>query len=421
MPMTYMPMTHIPMTRALSEYPGYRYFFLIIGLMMAFSSATRAEIPGVQSWAYQLQNADPQEIAANATFDLIVMDQSLTGDAAGNYTPAEIAAISAAGKIPVCYLSIGEAEDYRWYWQPDWEANPPAWLGPENASWPGNYKVRFWDPEWQAIVFQNIRAIVDQGYGGLYLDIVDAYWYWSEENPENPQADRDMAEFVIAIGDSLRAHGGSTQLLIPQNGEFIVVEDDVEGSLAESYFRAIDGIGIEDVFFYGEMDENNPWNPDVDRLEVLADYREEGVTVLSVEYLTEQGLIDQYRQAARDAGFLPYASVRALDVLNNGMIAEPSGVPGAPEIRVLGAFPNPFNPRTEIGFHANRHETIGVRIFDARGNLVTDLGWRDYAPGDHAVTWAGRNTQGRMVSSGVYFYMVEGGRDFGVGKMVLLE
>ena len=195
----------------------------------------------------------------------------------------------------------------------------------------------------------------------------------------------------------------------------------MEGTLATSYFAAIDGIGIEDVFFYGEQDENNPWNPDADRLVVLADYRDQGVTVLSVEYLTEQTLIDQYRQAARDAGFLPYASVRALDVLAGGMGGGASGVPGAASFRVLGAYPNPFNPSTEICFHTDGSGPVGVRIFDARGRLVVDLGTRLYSSGDHAVTWNGRDQRGAGAPSGVYFYMVENRKNFGVGKMTLLE
>ena len=38
-----------------------------------------------------------------------------------------------------CYMSIGEAEDYRYYWEDDWAENSPAWLGGENPDWEGNY------------------------------------------------------------------------------------------------------------------------------------------------------------------------------------------------------------------------------------------------------------------------------------------
>ena len=48
-------------------------------------------------------------------------------------------------RIVLAYLSIGEAEDYRSYWQRDWSVSPPAWLGAENPDWPGNYAVNYWD------------------------------------------------------------------------------------------------------------------------------------------------------------------------------------------------------------------------------------------------------------------------------------
>jgi len=54
----------------------------------------------------------------------------------------------------------------------------PSWLDKENPDWPGNYKVRFWDSGWQAIIFQYLDKILAQGFDGVYLDLVDAYEYY---------------------------------------------------------------------------------------------------------------------------------------------------------------------------------------------------------------------------------------------------
>jgi cysteinyl-tRNA synthetase len=91
------------------------------------------------------------------------------------------------GKV-VAYLSIGEAERYRYYWQRAWDANrdgrpdaaAPSWLGHENPDWPGNYKVKYWDPAWQKIVFEYVDKIAAQGFDGVYLDIIDAYEYYEQ-------------------------------------------------------------------------------------------------------------------------------------------------------------------------------------------------------------------------------------------------
>lgn len=98
-----------------------------------------------------------------------------------------------------------------------------------------------------------------------------------------------------------------------------------------------------------------------------------------------------------------------------------SSVPDQGQMMVLGAFPNPFNPSTEIVFATTGQEAIGIRIFDLGGRLVADLGQRQYGPGQHAMTWAGRNDAGRKVPSGVYLYQVSGARETRVGKMMLVE
>lgn len=75
----------------------------------------------VRSWAYQLQGISISEIQNNRTFDFIVMDYSSDGTEAGEWAAHEIAAIEESGKMPVAYISIGEAENYRFYWDPAWE------------------------------------------------------------------------------------------------------------------------------------------------------------------------------------------------------------------------------------------------------------------------------------------------------------
>jgi len=79
-------------------------------------------------------------------------------------------------------MSIGEAEDYRYYWKAEWKTNPPSWLAEENPNWPGNYKVRYWNEDWQNIIYGNndsyLRKILDAGFDGVYLDIIDAFEYF---------------------------------------------------------------------------------------------------------------------------------------------------------------------------------------------------------------------------------------------------
>jgi len=119
-------------------------------------------------------------------YDILIIDLFFDGD-----TPLsneEIASLkiktNKANRLVICYLSIGEAENYRYYWQPGWEFANPAWLDHPNPDWPGNFYVRYWEPEWQAIIYGNdnsyIKRILDAGFDGVYLDIIDAFEYFEE-------------------------------------------------------------------------------------------------------------------------------------------------------------------------------------------------------------------------------------------------
>jgi cysteinyl-tRNA synthetase len=85
-------------------------------------------------------------------------------------------------RLLIAYMSIGEAEDYRFYWQSDWIVGNPSFLESENPYWKGNYKVMYWEKEWQNIIFGNSNAYLDKilsaGFDGVYLDIIDAFEYF---------------------------------------------------------------------------------------------------------------------------------------------------------------------------------------------------------------------------------------------------
>jgi cysteinyl-tRNA synthetase, unknown class len=142
-------------------------------------------IDSVQDYVYILQHSEAisrnefLDSLAESGFDLIVMDYE---DFDGPYTPAEISTLKQkSGAILLAYISIGEAEDYRFYWDPDWDKkrNQPDWIEGENPDWKGNYLVRFWVDQWQQIIFGTdssyLDKIISQGFDGVYLDKIDSY------------------------------------------------------------------------------------------------------------------------------------------------------------------------------------------------------------------------------------------------------
>lgn len=87
-------------------------------------------------------------------------------------------------RLLISYMSIGEAEDYRYYWNSDWEVGNPAWIVAENPNWEGNYKVEYWNPEWKKIILGTpesyLQKILDTGFDGVYLDIIDGFYFFEE-------------------------------------------------------------------------------------------------------------------------------------------------------------------------------------------------------------------------------------------------
>jgi cysteinyl-tRNA synthetase len=123
--------------------------------------------------------------AVTATnYDLVIMD--LYFNDGTPFTKAEISSLkykSNGGKrLVISYMSIGEAENYRFYWQNSWNSSKPNWFDAENPDWKGNFKVKYWEPEWKKIIYGNdnsyVKKILDAGFDGAYLDIIDAFEYY---------------------------------------------------------------------------------------------------------------------------------------------------------------------------------------------------------------------------------------------------
>ncbi|MBU0595151.1 endo alpha-1,4 polygalactosaminidase [Candidatus Bipolaricaulota bacterium] len=110
-------------------------------------------------------------------YDLLILDPF--AEDGERLAVAEIATLNTkaggGSRLVLAYLSIGEAEDYRTYWLPEWASDPPHWLEAESPEWPGNYLVRYWEAAWQEIVFAELDAILAAGFDGVYLDKIDAY------------------------------------------------------------------------------------------------------------------------------------------------------------------------------------------------------------------------------------------------------
>ena len=76
-------------------------------------------------------------------------------------------------------------------------------------------------------------------------------------------------------------------------------------------------------------------------------------------------------------------------------------------------YPNPFNPETWIPYQLSEASDVCIDIYDSNGHLVRKLylGKQEagvYNDKTHSAYWDGRNDKGELVTSGVYFYILQG-------------
>lgn len=116
----------------------------------------------------------------NTNYDYIIMDFYYNGEVFTATQMEELKQKANGGKrLLICYMSIGEAENYRYYWQSDWAVGNPTFIEKENPNWQGNFYVRYWETEWKNIIYGKdssyLKKILDAGFDGVYLDIIDAF------------------------------------------------------------------------------------------------------------------------------------------------------------------------------------------------------------------------------------------------------
>jgi cysteinyl-tRNA synthetase, unknown class len=273
-------------------------------------AAQRGERPllAVKSWHYQLDKLDV-DTAAKVDADMMVIDYALHGGKVA-LTREEVARLKVRGdgrkRLLISYLSIGEAEEFRWYWNPEWKTTKPDWLVEENCAWPRAWMIKYWEKGWKDIIYAGpdayLRRIIDAGFDGVYLDRVDMHEHTGDLNPA---AKRAMIQFVTELAATARALKPSF-LIIPQNGEDML-ED-------RGYRRVVDAIAKEELLHSstgtGERNDAKAIAATTKHLKRLAwDYK----PVFPVEYLLKPDAIAATRTEIQSLGFVPVFPTRALD------------------------------------------------------------------------------------------------------------
>ncbi len=308
----------------------------------------------VRHWLYLIDvDLDTETVAqiASSAYDMVVLDYIPSERENADYPMAEVVAElheAHQPKLVLAYVDIGEAEDYRVYWQPGWKVGDPAWIaGDDPDGWEGNYPVAYWNEAWRSIwLGENglLDQIVGAGFDGVYLDWVEAY---SDEHVI-ALAERDrvdpVGEMIRWVGD-IAAFGRARR-----PGFLVIAQNAAELAAREEYLALIDAIAQEQVWFDGGADNNPPGDCPLPRTEADLDSeayrsslsracrrvydrypdstlhvsseeylyylslaRDRGVPILTVDYALEPENVAWAYETSRGLGFVPFVGSRALD------------------------------------------------------------------------------------------------------------
>jgi cysteinyl-tRNA synthetase len=214
-----------------------------------------------------------------------------------------VAALTSSGKVALAYFEIGAIEDYR----PEWSQVPADLkLGPVGG-WPAEQYVKYWDERWWPIVRGRVDQAIAAGFDGAYLDMVVTY----EEIPANA-AGTNREDLAGKMVDLIARISQYAKGVAP--GFKIVPQNSPELRTWPKYLPAIDGLGMEELYFQAtDRPCNQSWCQDT-RTNAQA-IRAAGKLVLAIDYADQAANIASAYTQARAAGFVPYVSNRELNVM----------------------------------------------------------------------------------------------------------
>lgn len=138
-----------------------------------------------------------------------------------------------------------------------------------------------------------------------------------------------------------------------------------------------------------------------------------GTAVVPIE-----GVLPETEITVTVSNFNRFTTISQVDVLAD-LTPVGEATPGA--IALGQNHPNPFNPKTSIGFALPEATRVSLDIYSATGQRVARLLDAVLPAGQQQVVWNGTDDAGRAVGSGVYFYRLQAGAWSETKKMMLLK
>lgn len=186
--------------------------FNLITISSSFCDClTKKSLSEVNKW-FILLNFDQDDYAVSQkdvqSFEMAILDSDSHPDLS----------LFSHKTILIGYLSVGEAESYRYYWD---KIKDDDFILDENPNWKDNYFVDIRSEKWMnLIVFDLIPRIIANGFDGIMLDTLDTAEYL-EDNFDSKYngAKKSLVGLIAKIRETY------PELLIISNGGLSLMDD----------------------------------------------------------------------------------------------------------------------------------------------------------------------------------------------------
>ncbi|MBN1183361.1 MAG: right-handed parallel beta-helix repeat-containing protein [Bacteroidales bacterium] len=97
-------------------------------------------------------------------------------------------------------------------------------------------------------------------------------------------------------------------------------------------------------------------------------------------------------------------------------------IEAATTFKLNSAYPNPFNPSTNISFTLAKQSKVDIKIYNLNGAQVWNYSSGvDYGIGNHNIVWNAIDGSGNSLSTGVYFIKFVAGKNVATQKVIFMK